>query len=129
MIYLKEMNKIMSKYFKDFEELKRILSNLDYNLSEGELDNIGIMLRNNTDIYDFERYPLIDNNMELLFNIILDLYGADFMRKKILKCSQTSYYNLYNYFITGTDEPTVVYKRLKNFYRIITIYFIDDNDE
>ncbi len=119
----------MSKYYKDFGELKRILSNLDYNLSDDELDNIGIMLRNNNDIYDFERYPLIENNMELLFNILLDLYGVEFMQKRILQCSQTSYYNLYNYFITGINKPTTVYKRLNTFYRIITIYFIGDKDE
>lgn len=119
----------MSKYFKDFEELKIILKNLDYNLSDDELETIGIMLKNNTDIYDLEQYPLMDNQLELLFNIILDLYGADFMQKRILKCSQTSYYNLYNYFETGLNQPTVVYKQLKGFFRILTIYFIDDSDE
>lgn len=129
MIYLKEMNKNMSKNFKDFGELKTILKTLDYNLTDQELENIGIMLKININIYDLERYPLIENNTELLFNIILNLYGADFMQKRILKCSQTSYYNLFNYFITGINKPTHVYKQLEMFYNIITSYFIGDNDE
>ncbi len=119
----------MSKYFKDFEELKKILKNLDYNLSDDELENIGIMLKINTNIYDFELYPLIENNIELLFKIILDLYGAEFMQKRILKCSQGSYYNLYKYFITGINKPTHVYKQLEMFYNIIVSYFIGDKDE
>ena len=119
----------MSKYFKDFEELKRILRNLDYNLSDDKLELIAIMLRNNTNIYEFDQYPLKENNMELLFNILLDLFGAEFMQKHILKCSQTSYYNLYNYFITGNNKPTHVYKQLEMFYNIITSYFIGGKDE
>lgn len=114
----------MSENFKDFGELKTILKTLDYDLSDRELRIIGIML-NNTNIYEFERYPLIENNMELLFNILLDLFGAEFIQKRILKCSQTSYYNLYNY-LTNPDntKPTHVYKRLEMFYNIITSYFI-----
>lgn len=119
----------MSKNFKDFDELKMILRNLDYNLSDDELELIGIMLKNNTNRYEFELFPLVDNNIELLFNILLDLFGAEFIQKRILKCSQTSYYNLYNYFINGINKPTHVYKQLEMFYNIITSYFIGGKDE
>jgi hypothetical protein len=113
----------MSKNFKDFNELKTILKALDYNLNDDELELIGIMLKNH-----------INNGWEmslmLLYNTVLDLYGTDFMRKNILKCSQGSYYNLDNYlFNDGTKRPTVVYKQLKLFYNIITSYFIGDKDE
>ena len=113
----------MSKNFKDFEELKMILKTLNYNLSDDELKNIGIMLKNH-----------INNGLkmgiELLYNTVLDLYGAVFMRKNILKCSQTSYYNLNNYlFNSDTKRPTHVYKQLEMFYNIITSYFIGDKDE
>src|SRR5690554_484636 len=120
----------MSKYFKDFDELKRILKNLDYNLSDDKLETIGIMLRNNINIYDTTKGYYMENSIELLFNIILDLYGADFIRKNILKCSQTSYYNLHNYLIHSEgNKPTHVYKQLELFYNIITSYFIGNNDE
>ena len=119
----------MSRNFKDFEELKTILKTLDYNLTDQELENIGIMLKINTNNYEFVRYPLIENKVKLLFNIILDLYGVEFMQKRILKCSQGSYYNLYNYFITGNNKPTHVYKQLEMFYNIIMSYFIGDKDE
>lgn len=114
----------MSKNFKDFQELKTILKALNYNLSDDELNNIGIMLSININIYKLE------NSIELLYNTVLDLYGADFMRKNILKCSQTSYYNLHNYLIKAdNNKPTHVYKQLEMFYNIITSYFIGDNNE
>ena len=114
----------MSKNFKDFGELKRVLKTLNYNLSDGELENIGIMLSININIYKLE------NSIELLYNTVLDLYGVDFMRKNILKCSQTSYYNLHNYLNNAdNNKPTHVYKQLELFYNIITSYFIGDNDE
>ena len=113
----------MSRNFKDFNELKTILKALDYNLTDQELENIGIMLSININIYKLE------NSIELLYNTVLDLYGVDFMRRNILKCSQGSYYNLYNYFITGNNKPTHVYKQLEMFYNIITSYFIGDKDE
>ena len=113
----------MSRNFKDFNELKTILKALDYNLTDQELENIGIMLSININIYKLE------NSIELLYNTVLDLYGVDFMRKNILKCSQGSYYNLYNYFITGNNKPTHVYKQLELFYNIIMSYFIGDKDE
>lgn len=113
----------MSKYFKDFEELKMILKNLDYNLSDNELELIGIMFKNHIN-------NGLEMSIELLYNTLLDLYGTDFMRKNILNCSQTSHYNLYNYLFNGdTKRPTHVYKQLEMFYNIITSYFIGDRDE
>ena len=114
----------MSKNFKDFQELKRVLRTLNYNLSDDELENIGIMLSININIYKLKI------SIELLYNTVLDLYGATFMQKNILKCSQTSYYNLHNY-LTKADnnKPTHVYKQLEMFYNIITSYFIGDKDE
>ena len=113
----------MSKYFKEFEELKRILINLDYNLSDGDLENIGIMLKNHIN-------NGLEMSIELLYNTVLDLYGAVFMRKNILKCSQGSYYNLYNYLFNGdSNKPTHIYKQLEMFYNIITYYFVGDNNE
>ena len=114
----------MSKNFRDFQELKKILKALNYNLSDDELENIGIMLSINVNVYNLEM------SMKLLYNTILDLYGADFMRKNILNCSQGSYYNLRNYlFNTKINKPTVVYKQFEMFYNIITSYFIGVNDE
>ena len=114
----------MSKNFKDFRELKTILKTLDYNLSDQELENIGIMLSININIYKLE------NSIDLLYNTVLDLYGADFMQKNILKCSQTSYYNLHNFLLQrDNNKPTHVYKQLEMFYNIITSYFIGDKDE
>ena len=114
----------MSKNFKDFEELKTILKTLDYNLSDQELENIGIMLSININIYKLE------NSIEVLYKTVLDLYGVDFIRKNILKCSQTSHYNLYNYLLQrDNNKPTHVYKQLELFYNIITSYFIGDKDE
>ncbi len=113
----------MSKYFKDFEELKRILINLDYNLGDNELENIGIMLKNHIN-------NGLEMSLELLYNTVLDLYGAVFMRKNILKCSQSSYYNLHNYLYNGEgNKPTHVYKQLELFYNIIVSYFIGGKDE
>ena len=113
----------MSKNFKDFNELKTILKALDYNLKDPELEYIGIMLKNH-----------INNGLgisiELLYNTVLDLYGAVFMRKNILKCSQSSYYNLHNYLFNGdSNKPTHVYKQLELFYNIIKSYFIGGKDE
>ena len=120
----------MSKNFKDFGELKTILKTLDYNLSDQELENIGIMLKNNINIYDTTKGYYMENSIELLYNTVLDLYGVDFMRKNILKCSQTSYYNLHNYLIHDDgNKPTHVYKQFEMFYNIITTYFIGDKDE
>ena len=114
----------MSKNFKDFNELKTILKTLDYNLTDQELENIGIMLSININIYKLE------NSIEVLYNTVLDLYGVDFMRKNILKCSQTSYYNLHNYLLQrDNNKPTHVYKQLELFYNIITSYFIGGKDE
>ncbi len=114
----------MSKNFRDFKELKTILKTLNYNLTDGELETIGIMLSINVNVYNLEM------SMKLLYNTILDLYGADFIRKNILKCSQGSYYNLRNYlFNTKINKPTVVYKQFEIFYNIITSYFIGVNDE
>ena len=114
----------MSKNFKDFGELKAILKTLDYNLSDQELENIGIMLSININIYKLE------NSIEVLYKTVLDLYGVDFIRKNILKCSQTSHYNLYNYLLQrDNNKPTHVYKQLELFYNIITSYFIGDKDE
>ena len=113
----------MSKNFKDFSELKMILKTLNYNLTDTELEHIGIMLKNHIN-------NGLEMSIELLYNTILDLYGAVFMRKNILKCSQTSYYNLNNYlFNVDNNKPTHVYKQLEMFYNIITSYFIGDNDE
>ncbi len=114
---------MMSKNFRDFNELKTILKTLDYKLTDQQLENIGIMLSININFYK------LNNNIELLYNTVLDLYGADFMRNNILKCSQGSYYNLYNYFITGNNKPTHIYKQLEMFYNIIMSYFIGDKDE
>ena len=114
----------MSKNFKDFGELKMILKTLNYNLSDSELENIGIMLKNNINNLDLEM------SIELLYSTVLNLYGVDFMRHRILKCSQTSYYNLHNYlFEDDFKKPTNVYKQLEMFYNIITSYFIGVNDE
>ena len=114
----------MSKNFKDFDELKMILKTLNYNLTDQELENIGIMLSININIYKLE------NSIELLYNTVLDLYGTDFMRKNILNCSQSSYYNLHNYLFNGVgNKPTHVYKQLEMFYNIITAYFIGGKDE
>lgn len=114
----------MSKNFKDFQELKRVLRTLNYNLSDDELENIGIMLSININIYKLKI------SIELLYNTVLDLYGADFMQKNILKCSQTSYYNLHNYLIKAdNNKPTHVYKQLELFYNIINLYFIGGNNE
>ena len=114
----------MSENFKDLGELKEILKTLDYDLSDRELRIIGIMLSTNINIYK------LDNSIEVLYSTVLDLYGADFMRKNILKCSQTSYYNLHNYLIHSEgNKPTHIYKRLEMFYNIITSYFIGGNDE
>ena len=114
----------MSRNFKDFNELKTILKTLDYNLSDQELENIGIMLSININVYNLEM------NMGLLYSTVLDLYGVDFMRKNILKCSQTSYYNLHNFLLQrDNNKPTHVYKQLEMFYNIITSYFIGDKDE
>ena len=113
----------MSKYFKDFEELKRILINLDYNLSDNDLELIGIMLKNHIN-------NGLEISIELLYNTVLDLYGTDFMRKNILNCSQSSYYNLNNHLFNGdTKRPTHVYKQLEMFYNIILSYFIGGKDE
>ena len=113
----------MSKYFKDFEELKRILRNMDYNLSDDELELIGVMLKNHTN-------NGLEMSIELLYNTILDLYGTDFMRKNILNCSQSSYYNLHNYLFNGcNNKPTHVYKQLEMFYNIILSYFVGDKYE
>ena len=113
----------MSKNFKDFNELKTILKTLDYNLSDDELELIGIMLKNHIN-------NGLEMSIELLYNTVLDLYGTDFMRKNILKCSQSSYYNLVNFLYNGdTKRPTHVYKQLEMFYNIITSYFIGDKDE
>ena len=113
----------MSKNFKDFSELKMILKTLNYNLTDTELEHIGIMLKNHIN-------NGLEMSIELLYNTVLDLYGAVFMRKNILKCSQTSYYNLNNYLFNGdNNKPTHVYKQLEMFYNIITSYFIGDNDE
>jgi hypothetical protein len=113
----------MSKNFRDFNELKTILKALDYNLTDKELELIGIMLKNH-----------INNGWEmslvLLYNTVLDLYGTDFMQKNILKCSQGSYYNLHNYLFNGNNnKPTHIYKQLELFYNIIISYFIGDKDE
>ena len=114
----------MSKNFGDFQELKRVLRTLNYNLSDDELENIGIMLSININIYKLKI------SIELLYNTVLDLYGADFMQKNILKCSQTSYYNLHNYLIKAdNNKPTHVYKQLELFYNIINLYFIGGNNE
>ena len=113
----------MSKNFKDFDELKTILKTLDYNLTDHELELIGIMLKNHIN-------NGLEMGIELLYNTVLDLYCTDFMRKNILKCSQTSYYNLHNYLYNGeNNKPTHVYKQLEMFYNIITSYFIGDKDE
>ena len=113
----------MSKNFKDFNELKTILKTLDYNLSDDELELIGIMLKNHIN-------NGLEMSIELLYNTVLDLYGSVFMRKNILNCSQTSYYNLNNYLFNGDkNKPTHVYKQLEMFYNIITSYFIGDKDE
>jgi hypothetical protein len=113
----------MSKNFKDFEELKLILKNLDYNLSDDKLELIGIMLKNHIN-------NGLEMSIELLYNTVLDLYGAVFMRKNILKCSQSSYYNLVNYLFNGDiNRPTHVYKQLELFYNIIATYFIGGKDE
>ena len=113
----------MSRNFKDFEELKMILKTLNCNLTDTELEHIGIMLKNHIN-------NGLEMSIELLYNTVLDLYGAVFMRKNILKCSQTSYYNLNNYlFNSDTKRPTHVYKQLEMFYNIITSYFIGDKDE
>lgn len=113
----------MSKNFKDFSELKTILKTLDYNLNDNELELIGIMLKNHIN-------NGLEMGIELLYNTVLDLYGTDFMRENILKCSQTSYYNLHNYLYNGdTKRPTHVYKQLEMFYNIITSYFIGGKDE
>ena len=113
----------MSKNFKDFNELKTILTTLDYNLSDDELNLIGIMLKNHIN-------NGLEMGIELLYNTVLDLYGTDFMRKNILKCSQSSYYNLHNYlFNADNNKPTHVYKQLEMFYNIITSYFIGGKDE
>lgn len=114
----------MSKNFRDFNELKTILKTLDYKLTDQQLENIGIMLSININFYK------LAHSIELLYNTVLDLYGADFMRKNILKCSQGSYYNLHNYLFNGdNNKPTHVYKQLEMFYNIITSYFIGDKDE
>ena len=114
----------MNKNFKDFRELKMILRTLNYNLSDQELENIGIMLKNNINNFDLEM------SIELLYSTVLNLYGVDFLQKNILKCSQTSYYNLHNYlFYDGYKKPTNVYKQLEMFYNIITSYFIGVKDE
>ena len=124
MISLKEMINNMSENFKDLGELKEILKTLDYDLSDRELRIIGIMLSTNINIYK------LDNSIEVLYNTVLDLYGVDFMRKNILKCSQTSYYNLHNYMLQRDNtKPTHVYKRLEMFYNIITSFFIGGKDE
>ena len=113
----------MSKNFKDFSELKMILKTLNYNLTDTELEHIGIMLKNHIN-------NGLEMSIELLYNTVLDLYGTDFMRKNILKCSQSSYYNLHNYLYNGdNNKPTHVYKQLELFYNIITSYFIGDKDE
>ena len=113
----------MSKNFKDFDELKMILRNLDYNLSDEELELIGIMLKNHIN-------NGLEISIELLYNTVFDLYGSVFMRKNIMNCSQTSYYNLNNYLSNrDNNKPTHVYKQLEMFYNIITSYFIGDNDE
>ena len=114
----------MSKNFRDFNELKTILKTLDYKLTDQQLENIGIMLSINISFYK------LTNSIELLYNTVLDLYGATFMQKNILKCSQTSYYNLHNY-LTKADnnKPTHVYKQLELFYNIIMSYYIGVNDE
>ncbi len=113
----------MSKNFKDFNELKTILKTLDYNLNDDELELIGIMLKNHIN-------NGLKMSLELLYNTVLDLYGADFMQKNILKCSQTSYYNLHNYLNkSDNNKPTHVYKQLEMFYNIIISYFIGDKDE
>ena len=113
----------MSKNFKDFSELKMILKTLNYNLTDTELEHIGIMLKNHIN-------NGLEMSIELLYNTVLDLYGVVFMRNNILKCSQTSYYNLNNYLFNGdTKRPTHVYKQLEMFYNIITSYFIGDKDE
>lgn len=119
----------MSKYFKDVDELKRILKTLNYNLSDDELENIGVMLKNNINIYASTKGYYMELSVKLLYNIILDLYGVDFMQKKILRCSQTSYYNLHNYLFHNGNKPTTVYKQLLMFYSIINTYYIDDDDE
>ena len=114
----------MSENFKDLGELKEILKTLDYDLSDRELRIIGIMLSTNINIYK------LDNSIEVLYNTVLDLYGVDFMRKNILKCSQTSYYNLHNHLLHSEgNKPTHVYKQLEMFYNIILSYFIGDKDE
>ncbi len=121
---IKGDDKNMSKNFKDFQELKTILTTLDYNLSDQELELIGIMLSININIYKLE------NSIKVLYNTVLDLYGVDYMRNNILKCSQTSYYNLHNYLLHNDgNKPTHIYKQLEMFYNIITSYFIGDNDE
>ena len=113
----------MSRNFKDFNELKTILKTLDYDLNDDELELIGIMLKNHIN-------NGLEMSVELLYNTVLDLYGAVFMRNNILKCSQTSYYNLHNYLFNGdNNKPTHVYKQLEMFYNIITSYFIGDKDE
>ena len=113
----------MSKNFKDFNELKTILKTLDYNLNDDELELIGIMLKNHIN-------NELKMSIELLYNTVLDLYGVDFMQKNILKCSQTSYYNLNNYLFNGDHKrPTHVYKQLELFYNIITSYFIGGNKD
>src|SRR5690554_4963215 len=114
----------MSKNFRDFQELKTILKTLNYNLTDHELETIGIMLSIDVNVYNLEM------SMKLLYNTVLNLYGADFMRKNVLKCSQSSYYNLHNYLYNGdTKRPTHVYKQLELFYNIIMSYFIGDKDE
>jgi len=114
----------MSKNFRDFKELKTILKTLNYNLTDHELETIGIMLSININIYKLEM------SMKLLYNTVLNLYGVEFMQKNILKCSQTSYYNLHNYlFKGGYNKPTFVYKQLEMFYNVITSYYIGDEDE
>jgi hypothetical protein len=113
----------MSKNFKDFSELKTILKTLDYNLSDNELELIGIMLKNHIN-------NGLEMSLELLYNTVLDLYGTDFVRKNILKCSQSSYYNLHNYLFNGDiNRPTHVYKQLELFYNIIATYFIGGKNE
>jgi len=113
----------MSKNFKDFGELKTILKTLDYNLTDQELEHIGIMLKNHIK-------NGLEMSIELLYNTVLDLYGSVFMRKNILKCSQTSYYNLDNFLSQrNNNKPTHVYKQLELFYNIITSYFIGDNND
>ena len=113
----------MSRNFKDFNELKTILKTLDYDLNDDELELIGIMLKNHIN-------NGLEMSIELLYNTVLDLYGSVFMRKNILNCSQTSYYNLNNYLFNGdNNKPTHVYKQLEMFYNIITSYFIGGKDE